>query len=166
MSDGIPSESNLIPVGQPAPDFELNDQAGRPHRLADYRGSWVVLYFYPKDDTPGCTQQACQFSQHLGTFAKRKVILLGMSPDSETSHQKFAVKYELSFPLLADLQSRVCTQYGVWREKSMYGKKYMGVVRTTYLIDPRGQVAHRWDQVKVPGHDEAVLDQLSTLQKV
>ncbi len=147
----------LVPVGQAAPTWTLPDQAGRRHALKDYAGRWMVLYFYPKDDTSGCTQQACEFRDADAELDRSGLVVLGISPDSEASHAKFADKHGLPFPLLADAGSAVCKAYGVWREKSMYGRKYMGVVRTTYLINPQGRVAHRWDKVKVAGHAAEVL---------
>lgn len=153
----------LIEVGKKAPVFTLADQDGEKHALKDYAGGPVVLYFYPKDDTSGCTKEACQFRDLLPEFTRCKAVVLGVSPDSEASHAKFVNKHELNFTLLADNKDsdgtpRVCDKYGVWVEKSMYGRKYMGVQRTTYLIDGGGKVAHRWDKVKVPGHAEVVLD--------
>lgn len=159
----------LIDPGSPAPDFTLSDQHATPHRLRDYRGKPVVLYFYPKDDTTGCTDQACQFRDDLPRFDTTGAVVLGVSPDSAKSHAKFAAKYDLPFTLLADepvgvdkakkLKGTppVCDQYGVWTEKSMYGRKYMGVSRTTYLLDADGIVVRRWDKVSVPGHAEDVL---------
>lgn len=146
-----------IEPGQPAPPLELKDQAGKTHRLADHAGRWVVLYFYPKDDTPGCTKQACAFRDADAELRRRGVTVLGVSPDDEKSHAKFAKKFSLPFPLLADPEHAACEAYGVWGEKSMYGRTYMGVTRTTYLIDPEGRVAHRWDKVKVDGHADEVL---------
>ena len=147
----------MIDVGHKAPAFTLNDQTGKSHALKDYTGSFVVLYFYPKDDTPGCTKEACQFRDDLTKFKRAKAAVLGVSPQDVKSKDKFASKYDLNFPILADLESKVCEKYGVWQEKSMYGRTYMGVVRTTYLIGPDGKVVERWDQVKVPKHAEAVL---------
>ena len=155
--------STLIDVGTQAPPFALPDEAGKTHTLADYAGRWVVLYFYPKDDTSGCTKEACQFNDALARFKKHKAVVLGVSPDDVKSHAKFRSKYTLGFPLLADPDKTALQAYGVWQEKSMYGRKYMGVVRTTYLIDPKGHVAARWDNVKVPAHDQAVLDKLTDL---
>jgi peroxiredoxin Q/BCP len=159
------AQTPLIEPGRKAPAFSLPDQEGTRHRLADYAGRWVVLYFYPKDATSGCTKQACQFRDAQPQLEGRDVVVLGVSPDGVDSHARFAAKEGLNFTLLADEGARLCAKYGVWQEKSMYGRKYMGVVRTTYLIDPQGKVAHRFDRVKVPGHAEAVLakvDQLST----
>lgn len=155
----------LIEPSQVAPDFRLVDQQGQPHSLADYRGKWVVLYFYPKDDTPGCTVEACEFRDDQPEFGKLDAAVLGISPDGQASHDKFVRKFSLNFPLLADEGSVVCSQYGVWQEKSMYGRTYMGVARTTYLIDPDGRVAHRWDKVKVEGHAKAVRDTIASLKR-
>ena len=158
----------LIEVGAKAPAFTLNDAAGEKHTLRKLEGQLVVLYFYPKDNTSGCTKEACQFRDALPAFKRAGALVLGVSPDNEASHQKFIDNYELNFTLLADPKDadgtpKVCERYGVWKEKSMYGRKYMGVVRTTYLIDAAGRVAHRWDKVKVPGHAEAILEQVKAL---
>ena len=159
---------SLIEVGRKAPVFTLQDQAGKKHALKDLAGKTVVLYFYPKDDTSGCTAEACQFRDQAPDFKKSKSVVFGVSPDSVESHRKFVDKHELNFTLLADPKDaegdpKVCTKYGVWQEKSMYGRKYMGVVRTTYLIGPDGKVAQRWDKVKVPGHADAVLEAIRAL---
>lgn len=157
------AEPKLIEVGAKAPMFSLKDQSGQTHRLTAYRGSWVVLYFYPRDNTSGCTKQACQFNDALPNLKKRGAVVLGVSPDDQRSHASFACKFNLRFPLLCDPEHDVLTAYGVWQEKSMYGRKYMGVVRTTYLIDPQGKVAARWDKVKVPAHEDEVLKKLEQL---
>ena len=148
---------SLIDPGKKAPAFSLPDQAGTKHSLADYEGQPVVLYFYPKDDTPGCTTESCAFQDNLPKFKKSKAAVLGMSVLDSASKAKFADKYGLKFPLLADEDHTVMEKYGVWQEKSMYGKKYMGVARTTYLIGADGKVVKRWDGVKVDGHAEEVL---------
>ncbi len=153
-----------VEPGRRPPAFSLSDQTGVTHAMKDYLGAPVVLYFYPKDDTPGCTKQACAFNDLLPVFAPRGVAVLGVSPDSAESHARFAAKYNLNITLLADPGAGVCAKFGVWREKSMYGRTYMGVVRTTYLIDAAGKVAQRWDKVKVPGHAEAVLAALAELE--
>ncbi len=147
----------LIDPGKKAPAFSLPDQAGTTHSLADYAGQPVVVYFYPKDDTPGCTKESCAFQDNLPKFKKSKAAVLGVSVLNSASKAKFADKYGLKFPLLADEDHSVMEKFGVWQEKSMYGKKYMGVARTTYLIGPDGKVAKRWDGVKVDGHAEEVL---------
>lgn len=159
------SETKVNPTiepGKPAPAFNLPDQAGEKHRLSAYKGKWVVLYFYPKDSTPGCTTQACGFRDAEAALQGRGAVVLGISPDPVKSKAKFADKQGLNFPILADEGAAVCDKYGVWQEKSMYGKTYMGVVRTTYLIDPKGKVYQRFDKVKVKGHTELVLDALDT----
>ena len=153
-----------IDIGKKAPAFHLADQSGDKHRLSDYAGRWVVLFFYPKDDTSGCTKEACQFRDASGELQARGAVVLGVSPQDTKSKAKFAAKHELNFPILADDDARTCGKYGVYQEKSMYGRTYMGVVRTTYLIDPKGKIAHRWDKVKVPGHSEAVLAKLDELK--
>lgn len=160
----------LIETGKKAPAFTLEDQDGAKHALKDLAGQPVVLYFYPKDDTSGCTAQACQFRDDLPAFKKIKAAVLGVSPQDVKSKAKFAGKLELNFPILADVKENkdgnpaVCDKYGVWIEKSMYGRKYMGVQRTTYLIEKDGKVAKRWDKVKVPGHAEEVLAALKELK--
>jgi peroxiredoxin Q/BCP len=148
---------SLIDPGKKAPAFSLPDQEGTTHSLADYAGQPVVIYFYPKDDTPGCTKESCAFQDNLPKFKKSKAAVLGVSVLNSASKAKFADKYGLKFPLLADEDHSMIEKYGVWQEKSMYGKKYMGVARTTYLIGPDGKVVRRWDGVKVDGHAEEVL---------
>jgi len=152
----------LIEPGRKAPAFTLNDADGTAHTLADYAGRPVVIYFYPKDNTSGCTKEACAFRDLMPTFNRSKAVVLGVSPDSEKSHATFVADHDLNFTLLADPKDddgtpKVSDKYGVWQEKSMYGRKYMGVARTTYLIDAGGKVARRWDKVKVPGHADDVL---------
>lgn len=153
----------LIEPGRKAPAFTLKDQDGKVHKLSDYAGRPVVLYFYPKDDTPGCTKESCNFRDSLPKFKKSKAAILGVSILDEASKKKFADKYELNFPLLADAEHEVADKFGVWQEKSLYGRKFMGIARTTYLIDGDGKVAQRWDNVKVDGHAEAVLDAVNAL---
>lgn len=146
-----------IEVGKKAPAFSLNDQHGTTHKLSAYAGRPVVLYFYPKDDTSGCTKEACAFEENLPDFGKSEAVVLGVSILDEASKAKFAKKYGLTFPLLADEDHAVCEKYGVWVEKSMYGRKYMGIARVTYLIGGDGKVVRRWDDVKVEGHADEVL---------
>jgi peroxiredoxin Q/BCP len=148
----------LIQPGRKAPSFSLKDQNGKTHRLADYRGRPVILYFYPKDDTPGCTKEACAFQDNLPRFKTNNAAVLGVSILDQASKARFAGKHELSFPLLADEDHAVAEKYGVWQRKSLYGRSFMGNVRTTYLIDGEGKVVRRWDKVKVDGHAEAVLE--------
>jgi len=155
----------MIEPGKKAPAFALKDQHGTPHRLSDYAGRPVVLYFYPKDDTPGCTKESCEFEANLPRFTKSKVAVLGISILDEKSKAKFATKYGLTFPLLADADHAVADKYGVWQEKSRYGRKYMGIARTTYLIGADGKVVQRWDNVKVDGHVEAVAGALEGTRK-
>ena len=147
----------LIDPGKKAPAFSLKDQNGKTHRLADYAGRPVVLYFYPKDDTPGCTKEACAFRDNLPTFKTNKTVVLGVSILDQASKARFAAKHDVTFPLLADADHAVAEKYGVWQKKSLYGRNFMGLVRTTYLIGGDGKVVKRWDRVKVDGHAEAVL---------
>lgn len=147
----------MLEVGQTAPEFELNDGAGNRVRLADFRGRKVVLYFYPKDATPGCTQEACDLRDRHGEIRAAGAVVLGVSPDTEQSHRKFAAKHGLPFPLLADPEHAAAEAYGVWKEKSMYGRTYMGIERSTFLIDEEGRIAAIWPKVKVSGHADAVL---------
>jgi thioredoxin-dependent peroxiredoxin len=149
---------SLIEPGKKAPAFALKDQNGMVHRMSDYLGRPLVLYFYPKDDTSGCTKEACAFQDRLPAFKGDKVTVLGVSILDEASKRRFADKYKLTFPLLADPDHGVAEKYGVWRKKSLYGRSFMGIARTTYLIDAEGKVAKRWDNVKVDGHVDAVLE--------
>jgi peroxiredoxin Q/BCP len=154
----------VIEAGKKAPAFSLPDQAGTTHSLSDYAGRPLVLYFYPKDDTPGCTKEACSFQDNLPNFKKVKATVLGISVLDTKSKAKFADKYKLTFPLLADPDHAVIDKYGAWQEKSMYGKKYLGVARITYLIDAEGKVAKRWDKVDVASHADDVLEALKALE--
>ena len=154
---------SLIDPGKKAPAFKAKDQGGQVHSLADYSGQPVILYFYPKDDTPGCTTESCAFQALLPNFKKSKAAVLGMSILDEKSKAKFANKYGLTFPLLADPDHEVAEKYGVWQQKMRYGRKYMGIVRTTYLIDKDGKVARRWDKVSVDGHAEEVAQAVDAL---
>jgi peroxiredoxin Q/BCP len=147
----------LIEPGKKAPAFVLKDQDAKVHKLSDYAGRPVVLYFYPKDDTPGCTVESCNFRDNLPRFKASKAVVLGASILDEKSKAKFASKFDINFPLLADADHEVAEKYGVWQEKSRYGRTYMGIVRTTYLIGPDGKVVRRWDGVKVEGHADEVL---------
>ena len=147
----------LIEPGKKAPAFSLKDQDGKVHKLSDYAGRPVILYFYPKDDTPGCTKESCEFQAALPRLKPTNAVVLGVSILNEASKAKFAQKHGLTFPLLADADHEVAEKYGVWQEKSLYGRKFMGIVRTTYLIGPDGKVAKRWDNVKVDGHAAEVL---------
>lgn len=155
--------STALSVGAAAPDFELPASGGRTVRLNDLRGKTVVLYFYPKDDTSGCTKEAIEFNRLKGAFAKAGAEIVGVSPDSVASHDKFAKKHGLDFALGSDEDKAMLEAYGVWAEKSMYGRKYMGVVRTTVIVGPDGRVARIWPNVKVPGHAEEVLEAVKSL---
>jgi peroxiredoxin Q/BCP len=151
----------VIDPGQPAPDFALPDQDGREVTLSDFRGQPVVVYFYPKADTPGCTKQACGVRDHGGDYASAGAVVLGISPDPVTRVKRFHDKYDLNFALLADEDHAVAEAYGVWVEKSMYGKKYWGVQRATFVIDPEGVVAHVIPKVSPATHDQQVLEALA-----
>jgi len=153
----------VVEPGKKAPSFSLKDQDGKTHRLADHTGRPVILYFYPKDDTSGCTKEACEFRDLLPRFKTSKAVVLGVSILDEASKAKFAKKYDLTFPLLADADHEVAEKYGVWQKRSLYGRSFMGIARTTYLIDGDGKVAKRWDKVKVDGHAEAVLEAVDGL---
>ncbi|MBI5370324.1 thioredoxin-dependent thiol peroxidase [Candidatus Uhrbacteria bacterium] len=146
-----------------APDFTLPDQQGKPHTLSDSRGQWVLLYFYPKDDTPGCTQEACGIRDHFLRFRRAKLKVLGVSVDSVRSHEKFVKKYDLPFVLLSDTEKMVVKTYGVWAKKKFMGKEYMGINRTSFLIDPDGIIARVYKDVKPAIHAEQVLDDLKGL---
>lgn len=150
----------MLEVGKKAPDFSLLNQDEKKISLKDYVGQKVVLYFYPKDDTSGCTKEACSFSDDLPKFSKVDAVILGVSPDSVKSHKKFSEKYKLKFDLLADDEKNVVEKYGVWKEKSMYGRKYMGVERTTFIIDEKGKIKKIFNKVKVDAHNKEVLEAL------
>jgi peroxiredoxin Q/BCP len=152
-----------LTIGKKAPAISLPDQNGKTHQLKDYLGQWVLVYFYPKDDTTGCTKEACQLRDSLPRFTKLKAVVLGISVDTVASHKKFAGKYKLPFTLLADEKKEVVEKYGVWQEKSMYGRKYMGTVRTSFLIDPSGKIAKIYEKVKPELHAAEVLADLQTL---
>lgn len=153
-----------IEPGQRAPAFTLTSDDGAKVRLSALKGQPVVVYFYPRDDTPGCTREACAFRDCKAALEKLGAVVLGISADSMESHGKFRDKYKLNFPLLADPDHKVADKYGAWREKNMYGKKSMGIQRSTFLIDAEGKVAKVWKAVKVDGHDEQVLEALRELQ--
>jgi peroxiredoxin Q/BCP len=146
--------------GDKAPDFSLPSSDGKTVSLKDLKGKKVVLYFYPKDDTPGCTKEACSFRDNLARVKRKSAVIYGVSADSVKSHQKFIEKFNLSFPLLSDESKDMITAYGVWQKKSFMGKSYMGIVRTTFIIDESGKIAHIFPNVKVEGHTDAVLEHL------
>jgi peroxiredoxin Q/BCP len=146
-----------IPAGIPAPDFILTDENGTERRLSDYRGQLVILYFYPKDDTPGCTTEACNFRDDYSAYVEAGVTVLGVSPDTAKSHMKFKQKYQLPFPLLADVDHAICEKYGVWGERQFMGRNYMGVLRTTFLIDANGKIKKVFEKVRPAEHSVELL---------
>jgi peroxiredoxin Q/BCP len=147
--------------GDVAPDVALPDETGTVHRLADQRGRWTVLYFYPEDDTPGCTTEACQFRDLTPHYADTGADVWGVSPDNAASHRRFREKFDLPFTLLSDVDHAVADRYGAWQEKNNYGRKYWGIVRSSYLIDPEGRIARAWPRVKADGHAAEVLEALA-----
>ncbi len=149
-----------LEAGDRAPSFTLKDQDGKTHRLADYRGQTVVLYFYPRDDTPGCTKEACSFRDEFDPISEAGAVVLGVSTDDAETHQRFRKKYELPFPLLVDEGARVATRYGSWGEKNMYGKKTIGMTRSTFVIGPDGKLTKVWKRAKAADHGVAVLNAL------
>lgn len=153
-----------LEVGAKAPHFTLSDQDGRAVSLSGFAGTWVVLYFYPKDDTPGCTTEACEFTAGIAAFAGLDAVVLGCSADSAESHRRFIAKHGLEVRLLSDPDHAVMQAYGAWGEKSMYGRTSMGVIRSTVLVDPQGMVAFHWANVKAAGHADAVREKLTELQ--
>ena len=154
--------SNLA-EGKKAPLFNLNDQNANLVSLKDFKGKYVVLYFYPKDNTSGCTREACSFRDEFPKFKKLNAVIIGVSPDSVQSHKKFAEKYELPFTLISDEDGSICESFGVWGEKTMMGRKYMGIERATFLIDKNGIIRHIWRKVKAAGHAEEVLTVVKSL---
>ena len=150
----------MLETGKKAPDFKLPDQNGEIHRLKDYRGQKVILYFYPKDNTSGCTKQACGFAERYPIFKEKGAVVLGVSKDSVASHKRFEEKYGLPFTLLSDTELEVIKAYDVWKEKNMYGKKTMGVVRTTYLIDEEGKIVKAMEKVKAADNPQDMLEEL------
>ncbi len=154
-----------LKVGNKAPQFSLADQDNKTHSLKDYTGQWVLLYFYPKDDTPGCTKEACSFRDNLPKFKKLKAVVFGVSADSVSKHKKFADKYKLPFTLLADEDKKMINAYGVWQMKKFMGREYMGIARTSFLIDPEGKIAKIYEGVKPEAHPEEVLSDLKALTK-
>jgi peroxiredoxin Q/BCP len=147
----------MLTVGDKAPDFKTTNQDGEKVALSDFKGQKVVLYFYPKDDTPGCTKEACSFRDGWSKFRRKKIAVLGVSADDEKSHKKFVDKFSLPFPLLADTDKTIVKDYGAWGEKNMYGRKFMGIRRVTYLIDEKGKIAAVWPRVKPEGHADELL---------
>lgn len=154
---------SAIEVGKKAPDFKLPASNGETVKLSDYRGKKVVIYFYPKDNTPTCTQQACDFRDAYPAMADSNTVVLGISPDPVKSHEKFIGKQDLPFLLLSDEEHKVCEKYGVWQMKKLYGREYMGVVRSTFLIDEKGKLVREWRGVKIKGHVQQVADEAAKL---
>lgn len=146
--------------GQQAPDFALKDEKGKTHKLLDYRGKQVILYFYPKDDTPGCTTQACDFRDHMGKFAEKNAVILGVSPDDEASHRKFIAKHRIPYTLLCDADHKAADRYGVWGEKQFMGKTSMGIIRSTFLIDEKGIISKAFHKVSPDAHWKMLLERL------
>jgi peroxiredoxin Q/BCP len=155
----------MISIGKKAPEFSLSDQTDTSRSLSDYRGKWVLLYFYPKDDTPGCTVEACTLRDNLPKFKTKKLEVLGVSKDSVESHKKFAAKYKLPFTLLADPEKKVMDAYGAWGKKKFMGREYMGTLRISFLIDPKGIVRKVYPKVKPPAHAQEVLADLDSFLK-
>ncbi len=152
---------SMFHTNDQAPDFSLPDQNGKVHTLSDYAGKWMLLYFYPEDDTPGCTEEACNFRDHLELLTEKELMIVGVSVDSIESHKKFEEKYQLPFTLLSDHNKEAVTSYGVWAEKSMYGKTYMGTHRTSFLIRPDGTIAKIYEKVKPAAHVEEILNDMA-----
>ncbi len=155
----------MLQATQNAPDFSLKDQNGETHRLSDYKGKWVLLYFYPKDDTPGCTKEACGMQDNMSNFNHSKLVVLGVSTDSVKSHKKFADKYGLTFTLLADDTKEIVQTYEVWKPKKFMGREYLGTIRSSYLITPEGKIAKVYEQVKPEGHAQEVQSDLAQLTR-
>ncbi len=152
----------MISAGKSAPDFELKDDTGKSRKLSDFRGHPVILYFYPKDDTPGCTTEACNFRDDYSAYQKAGVTILGVSADTVESHAKFKAKFGLPFPLLADLDHKICDVYGVWGLKKNMGREYEGILRTTFLIDPQGKISHVYENVRPAEHSTELLSALKS----
>lgn len=149
-----------IEIGAIAPDFTAKIDGDSDFSFSETKGNWVILYFYPKDNTSGCTKEACAFRDNMSDISNHEALVLGVSPDSVKSHNNFKEKHELNFSLIADPEKEICNLYGVIGEKKMYGKTYMGVVRTTFLINPEGKISYIWSNVKVTGHVESVIEKL------
>ena len=154
----------MIAVGKSAPAFQLPDQDGKKRKLTEFKGQWVVLYFYPRDDTPGCTVEACEFTEGIRGFTKLDAVVLGCSPDAPERHRNFVAKHGLKVTLLSDPDHEVMGEYGAWGTKVLYGRNVKGVLRSTVLIDPAGRVAHHWRSVRAKGHAEAVRGKLAELR--
>jgi len=153
-----------LPVGKKAPAFSAEIDSGKKISLSDFNGKWVVLYFYPKDDTPGCTKEACSFRDNMDSITKAGAVVIGVSPDAVKSHVKFKEKYDLNFHLVSDNNKKICEKYGAYGEKIMYGKTIKGVIRSTYIINPEGKIAYVFPKVKVDGHVEEVINILKQMK--
>jgi peroxiredoxin Q/BCP len=154
----------MLEIGKSIPQFSLPDQDGKIHNIKDYKGKWVIIYFYPKDLTPGCTTEACNFQEALPDFNSIDAVIFGISKDSVKQHKKFANKYNLQFSLLSDENSDVCEQFGVWQKKSMYGKEYMGIARSTFIVNPAGKIVKVYPKVNVKEHHSEILNDLKELK--
>ena len=154
----------MLSVNSKAPDFSAPDQTGKVHKLSDYSGRWVILYFYPKDETLGCTKEACSFRDNLADFTKMGVVVLGVSKDSVESHKKFSKHHNLNFPILSDVDKKIINDYGVWKLKKFLGREYFGVARTTFLIDPAGKIRKIYEKVNPLGHINQIIDDLRNLR--
>ena len=154
----------MLEIGKSVPQFSLPDQDGKIHNIKDYKGQWVIIYFYPKDLTPGCTTEACNFQEALPDFNSIDAVIFGISKDSVKQHKKFANKYNLQFSLLSDENSDVCEQFGVWQKKSMYGKEYMGIARSTFIVNPDGKIVKVYPKVNVKEHHSEILNDLKELK--
>jgi peroxiredoxin Q/BCP len=154
------AKETSVATGNPAPDFTLQDQNGHSVNLRDFRGQKVILFFYVRDDTPGCTKEACNFRDGIGKLKTQNVVVLGISTDSAKSHDRFAQKYQLPFPLLADENAEVAKKYGVWGKKNMYGRTFYGIIRSTFIVDENGNVAAEYRRVRVDGHFDKILEDL------
>ena len=152
-----------LEIGHEAPDFAADASTGETVSLETFRGRWLILYFYPKDDTPGCTKEACNFRDTYAKLTGMKAVIVGCSPDDLKAHDKFITKYNLPFMLISDPNHQVASNYGVWKEKNMYGKRIMGIERSTFLIDPEGTIAKIWNRVKVDGHLDEIIDELQMI---
>ena len=160
----MPTKAHPLESGTKAPAFQTKTFTGEKIKLSDYLGSYVAAYFYPKDNTPGCTNQACNLQSNMNKLKKYGVSIIGISPDENTSHEKFTDKYGLSFPLIADPEHKIINKYGVWGEKKNYGKTYMGLHRTTFLINPKGKIIHVFTRPKTKEHAEEILAKVKELQ--
>lgn len=165
MPNTTEATPSLPQEGMPAPDFTVATDSQGQFTLSDHAGRSVVLYFYPKDDTPGCTKEAITFTENVAEFEMHGAFIVGISPDTPLKHDEFKAKHGLTVTLGADVDKELCQTYGVWTEKNMYGKKYMGVERSTFLIDKHGKIAKIWRKVRVPGHVEKVLEELKSLSQ-